>query len=95
MLLPPHLFCVFRYIRPRAAYAVCEEAGKTARAACFSRAAPLVYPHPPANAVFCFTRPCFRIRFTCAVARGSKGGEERKGPLLSDVLFYSDKAAHR
>ena len=28
MLLPPHLFCVFRYIRPRAAYAVCEEAVK-------------------------------------------------------------------
>ena len=40
MLLPPHLFCVFRYIRTRAAYAVCEEAGKTARVLVFTRTRP-------------------------------------------------------
>ena len=87
MLLPPHLFVFFgtSALAPHIPFA--KKRVKTARAACFSRAAPLVYPHPPANAAFCSAHPCFRIRFTCAVARGSKGGEERKGPLLSDVLF--------
>ena len=72
MLLPPHLFCVFRYIRTRAAYAVCEEAGKTARAACFSRAAPLVYPHPPANAASCFIVIARASSFFLALLRMSR-----------------------
>ena len=72
MLLPPHLFCVFRYIRPRAAYAACKEAGKTARAACFSRAAPLVYPHPPVCAASCFIVIARASSFFLALPRMSR-----------------------
>ena len=153
MLLPPHLFCIFRYIRPRAAYAVCEEAGKTARVLVFTRTRPFApqvvlssslarlrfSSHPPVCAVRLFRQPArvlvfprvasnepyarnkgesrarrlsvhasftsaparlrrlfirayvARIRLTCAVVRGSKGGGRTKEAFIKRRVFCRAK----